>query len=731
MNIKENNNTNERKHFMIIPSIKNIPEKPPPPPHPFPAPRGSTNKKIRANFALIFQKYLNTKKIYDDGKYYFILTLTIPITSKKGASVLENLKVNIIYIYNKNTIKASIENRDTDEFLSRLYKSKQYIRDISPKSETPVISSRLKEILHNQDIIRTFIEVVNLSGLKDIDKLEDSLSKSISKEEEVILGYYNSQKALFNANLKPATIEKLANEIEIITIIDKLPEIQLDSYESIDQNFGNKHVLPSVRNMKNAPIVCVVDSGINRQHILLKDNIFDTFDYSQYTDLNDNSCKDDNGHGSLVSSIAIYHGDEGFDQNSMSRIFMIKAFDKEKKIVPFKNEFKRYREALYLLSSIIEKFKSITRIFNFSFSTPIEMEEYSNNLDDLIYENDIIVVCSAGNISKKDIITSLNSGDSYPQYIYSHKILFPGDCKNLITVGALTNSNSDICIQNSPSPFTRCGLGNTTTKPDVLENGGNMNMVTNNQSQIVDLIHTNLGIRGASHNSADGITEDIGTSFAAPMVACLAANVLNIYPNSNAFLIKAIILSSSTQLNLEHNDENTKFLQGFGKPNMELALFTTIWRSCYFLQGTFSYSREKISHLYSFYFPKNANRMTITLSLGKKSHSKAFISYRLIRPGSTNPYNPKHQKTIEDEQKRIRYNHKKTIDITTGGKGEWIIEIIPHLENLPLDNDQVKYGCVITVESTLRKNIYNELSNKIVSINPSEEFHYRQLVLST
>lgn len=732
MNIKQEKiKNNERKHFMIIPTINNIPEKPPPPSHPFPAPRGSTNKRIKENFELIYEKYLNTKKIYDDGKYYFILTFTIPITSRKGSSVLENLKINIIHIYNKNTIKVSIERRETEEFLNRLYKSKQYIRDVSPKSETPVISSKLKEILHNDYIIKTFIEVINLSGLKDIDRLENSFAENISKEEEIILGYHNSQKALFNAKLKPATIEKLANSIEIISIIDKLPEIQLDAYEDRNQNFKHEHIEPSIRSTRDIPIVCVVDSGINRNHNMLKDNIFDTFDYSQYTDLEDNTCKDDNGHGSLVSSIAIYRGDIGLDHNPLSNIFMVKAFNKERKILPFNDKFKRYKEIFYLLSSIIEKFKNSARVFNFSFSTDCEMEEYSKNLDDLIYKNDVIVVCSAGNICKKDIITSLNSGDSYPNYIYSHKIFFPGDCKNLITVGALATSNSDICFQNHPSPFTRCGLGNRITKPDVLENGGNMNMVTNNQNQIVDLVQNNLGVRGASHNSPDGITEDVGTSFATPMVACLAANILNAYPNINAFLVKAIILSSSNQLNLENNNENTKFLQGFGRPNMELALYTTIWRSCYLLQGTFSYSREKTSHIYSFYFPKNANRMTVTLTIGKKSHSKAFLSYHLIRAGSSSHYKPKHQKTIEDEQKEIKYSHKKTIDITTGGKGEWTIEIIPHLDNLPLDNDEVKYGCVITVESTQRKNIYSELANKIESISQrEEEIRYRQLVLT-
>ena len=48
------------------------------------------------------------------------------------------------------------------------------------------------------------------------------------------------------------------------------------------------------------------------------------------------------------------------------------------------------------------------------------------------------------------------------------------------------------------------------------------------------------------------------------------------------------------------------------------------------------------------------------------------LSYKLIRPSSSNCYKPKGTTIIDNIQKVIEYAHKQIIDITTGGKGEWL-----------------------------------------------------------
>jgi hypothetical protein len=84
-----------------------------------------------------------------------------------------------------------------------------------------------------------------------------------------------------------------------------------------------------------------------------------------------------------------------------------------------------------------------------------------------------------------------------------------------------------------------------------------------------------------------------------------------------------------------------------------------------------------------------------------------------------------------ETKKKIESNHKQIITITTGGKGEWTIEIQGHLDNLPMDNDEITYGCVITVESTKLKNVYAELMERVTNNNINlKENTFRQLALT-
>jgi hypothetical protein len=52
------------------------------------------------------------------------------------------------------------------------------------------------------------------------------------------------------------------------------------------------------------------------------------------------------------------------------------------------------------------------------------------------------------------------------------------------------------------------------------------------------------------------------------------------------------------------------------------------------------------------------------------------------------------------------------------GKGEWIIEIIPEIKDTIMKNNSLKYGCVVTVKSTQRKDVYTQISSFYPKIVP-------------
>jgi len=64
--------------------------------------------------------------------------------------------------------------------------------------------------------------------------------------------------------------------------------------------------------------------------------------------------------------------------------------------------------------------------------------------------------------------------------------------------------------------------------------------------------------------------------------------------------------------------------------------------------------------------------------------------------------------------------HKRLIEVHHGGKGEWIIELVPHIKDVPTINNSIKYGCVLKAESTHNKDVYSEIEPQYSKLNTIE-----------
>jgi hypothetical protein len=178
-------------------------------------------------------------------------------------------------------------------------------------------------------------------------------------------------------------------------------------------------------------------------------------------------------------------------------------------------------------------------------------------LDTLAREMGVLFVVPTGNCDGGD-----NQPDwrgEYPRYLLaeSASILDPAPALNVLTVGALARwdatfssqryaddpAEQPIARRDQPSPFTRSGPSvNGAIKPDVVAYGGNwaVNLRTVNRW----VSRRGLGELSTSRDFAAGrlLSEEAGTSFAAPHIAHLAARILTEHPRADHNLLRALLV---------------------------------------------------------------------------------------------------------------------------------------------------------------------------------------------
>jgi len=275
---------------------------------------------------------------------------------------------------------------------------------------------------------------------------------------------------------------------------------------------------PTVPNIAELPVVGIVDTGIPTEHSALGP-------YRRgagYVDPN-TSPTPAGSHGSFVASRAVF-GDPDYSAGppfhlpaGQARFYDVNIGG----IGPGKID----NQAIYPALRAVTTTAPDVRVFNMSFDSnepwnsmePVKRYEelaVVQDIDNFIFQNDILCVVAAGN-SPRGVIPSRAYPNHYddPNWVLgplarSFNSLTCGSyVKHLTSTGLVTNAGW-------PSPFCRIGPGLCSSrKPDLSANGGN-------GSPNYDL-SVGLGVWGLSN---DGLWEDkVGTSFATPLLAREAA----------------------------------------------------------------------------------------------------------------------------------------------------------------------------------------------------------------
>ena len=336
-------------------------------------------------------------------------------------------------------------------------------------------------------------------------------------------------------------------------------------------NAEEYHALEAVAPGPDAPTVCVIDSGIQEGHALIQQAMHGAgsrclLPGKAATEVADEVAP--SGHGTRVAGAVLY-GEVIPNHGQYQLPFWIQN-------IRVLDENNRMPMALFppqATRAAVEHSHNgpmHTRIFNQSINARGHcriryMSSWAAEIDSLCAEYDIVFIQSAGNIPISGVPPyigvkdHLSAGRSYPDYFVeaSSRIANPGQSLQAITVGSISygevisGSWRTFAAQTcDPSAFSRSGPGLwSVIKPEVVEFGGDSIHTTN---QPVDVqggggIPTSCPelVRSTLHAGPATGRDQAGTSYAAPKVARIAAQLQALLPTESALLYRALVIQSA------------------------------------------------------------------------------------------------------------------------------------------------------------------------------------------
>ncbi|MBZ0261806.1 MAG: S8 family peptidase [Hyphomicrobiales bacterium] len=303
------------------------------------------------------------------------------------------------------------------------------------------------------------------------------------------------------------------------------------------------------------PVVVVVDTGITDQNPALSSWIVGHDSYVAETYRNTD-------HGTFVAGLICWGGDlnptiAGANSEPCA-IFDLQVIPNDD---PSKGDTEGLLEQEFLqsLESALQEHANEFKVWNLSVGTDSicsldEFSEFAEELDNLQERYNVSFVISAGNYNTPPML-------DYPRdasQLDSGRITTPADSVLGITVGSVSHVDYKMLgpKEHYPSGFSRHGAGpNHIIKPDFVHYGGSCS---------TDATH----ISGIRSINGSGTAENLGTSFAAPLVSRTLAQLYHqITPTPTPVLARALLTHHArdprTQQRVPDREEN---FFGFGLP---------------------------------------------------------------------------------------------------------------------------------------------------------------------
>lgn len=422
-----------------------------------------------------------------------------------------------------------------------------------------------------------------LERMGEVERIETEL---LGRGAEISDRYIGINFTVFRLQGNGTAIRWLL-QLPVVRLIDLPPQVDLEVEQLLEVTTPELGTVEAPD--MDAPLVGIIDSGVNHGHPLLANVVIDRI--AEPASLGPN---DDAGHGSKVSGVAAY-GD-------VRRCLEEGRFKASARLISARvlNADGRFDDRRLIVTqmraAVTELHRRGCRIFNLSLGDRrkvydgAKVDKWTAVIDELARELDVLFVISAGNYEHRVVRAPEEHLTDYPRYLLEPlgRIVEPATAASALTVGAIASTAAlgarmpgdvslrPIAAMGEPSPFTRAGFGvSESLKPDLCDDGGN---------QFYDGATQRIGRRPQSEILTTHprylerlFTTEIGTSYAAPLVAHKAALVLRVLPDASANLLRALLVNSArvpepARLKLQPlGNEAMLKLCGFGIPNAEMA----------------------------------------------------------------------------------------------------------------------------------------------------------------
>ena len=472
-------------------------------------------------------------------KTYFLLDLNSEYYTPDVSEMLKLLKLEIKSVLSEYRILVSGKR----DFLLEFSK-----RDFIPKKITNTIL-KIGELESNDKIGESLINLIKKDTgkgksfpvlIRFIDNIKDDEKTSFTKiMEEQLKGEVDYKflpqsgaVAAVSSSRKILEISKLPF---VKTVVEQ-PKVGKQqngsSQNSVFLSNGNYEVVDV--DTRNLPIICVLDSGISK----ILENWTHTADRHFF-----DSPMDVIGHGTQVSSIAIFGEDLIFKNNELTPKAKIISFKLDENSVSGKDIY--IEEAI---KQAISKYSTQTKIFNLSYNyieiDPLERIELIKRIDKFVQENNVLLINSGGNI---DDSQAFHLKSQYPSYLKTFPVYSPSDAKYLFSVGSICKTTAP--LNPVVSRFTRLSIHpiliekevdkHLFIKPEICSYGGNnlYELEGSEFKRFPDLEIPTMDTNG-------DLIYDYGTSFAAPYISLCFARLMGTYHEyKNVETFKAIMLN--------------------------------------------------------------------------------------------------------------------------------------------------------------------------------------------
>lgn len=448
-------------------------------------------------------------------------------------------KINIIGLIGENQLLVKIEDpKDLNQIETRISDLERNALGISAITDVEDFKPIIE--LEEKYFGDLKVKLINYGDYK-LNEIAERSFISLCEKLKIEHQKLDYTKDLLIYRISKITPQSLMdyNESESIFSISKVPIIKLAKNNFVEEGkIEIKRPTDGINYFK----IGVFDEGISDIDYLKewKESSYCAFGTDEY----------DKSHGTFVAGIINYGDDLEEKDWTGTKPFKIT----EAVILP--NNKYGYIDEVMMISFMREAVTTHpeVKVWNFSIGNDIpindlQYSDFAKFMDELQDEHNILIIKSAGNCS--NFIKAAPRG----------RITQASESIRTLVIGSIAHSKDeyDLANFNHPSPFSMVGPGVADViKPDLVHYGGNVGV---KDGKII--------INGVKSFTEDGkIGKAVGTSFSAPRVAALAAELCgSLKEEFNPLLIKGLLIHSSKHPEeFEDAFENRLYQIGFGLP---------------------------------------------------------------------------------------------------------------------------------------------------------------------